>query len=173
MVPMQAVFEQVLEDTDDISNIQGSSQSLVNAATKRCNDLKAKLKAANERESEAEEARLAAEGRVSNAEGDLEALESKLASLDALATTETDRQLAIQQQANDLVHSTRNLIEEMASRTDAKSRDPLGKVPTIPRGAAAGDGPKVADAGQRWRLRPTAVADRPRDALQGKQVHER
>jgi hypothetical protein len=124
----QDIFQQVLDDAVDISLVQGSAhQGQLTFATKRCNDLKAKLKASRDNEGAAEEARQTAELQASKAQEELEALLLQLSDMDAEAVSDLDRQVAIRRSIAKLVREAVRVVEDLALRVEVKGRDTLGR----------------------------------------------
>ena len=181
----QDVFQQVLDDAVDVSLVQGSAQqSELSIATKRCNDLKAKLKASRDKESAAEEARQAAERQAMKAQDELEALRQQLAGTEAQAFAGLDQQLAVCRSSANLVREAVRLLEDLAARVEVKGRDLLGRtgsagwaarlgsMPRASRAPVPADRPGAFDPRQRGaslRGQPTGPAERPA-AAQGKEV---
>jgi hypothetical protein len=185
----QDVFQQVLDDAVDISLVQGSAQqSELSVATRRCNDLKAKLKASRDKESAAEEARQAAERQVMKAQDELEGLQQLLRGTEAQAFAGLEQQLAIYKSSANLVREAVRVLEDLAARVEVGGRDllsraapggwpaRLGSIPRASRAPMPSDRPGALDPRQRGaslRGQPTWPAERPpaRPAAgQGKEV---
>jgi hypothetical protein len=185
----QDVFQQALDDAVDISLVQGSAQqSELSIATKRCNDLKVKLKASKDKESAAEEARQAAERRILKSQDELEALQLQLSGTEAQAFAGLDQQLVICKSSANLVREAVRVVEDLAARVELKGRDLLGRtgsawparldsMPRLSRAPLPADRFSALDLRQRGaslRGQPTWSAERPpaRPAagVQGKEV---
>jgi hypothetical protein len=143
----QDVFQQVLDDAVDISLVQGSAQqSELSVATKRCNDLKTKLKASRDKENAAEEARQAAERQVMKVQDELDALEQQLPGIEAQAFAGLDQQLTICKSSANLVREAVRVMEDLAARVEVKGRDLLGRTGSAGWAARLGSMPRASRA---------------------------
>jgi hypothetical protein len=174
----------------DTSQVQESAQqSDLSLATKRCNDLKAKLKASRDKESAAEDARQAAERQVLKAQDELEALQLQLSRTEAQAFAGLDQQLGLCKSSANLVREAVRVVEDLAARVEVKGRDllartgsagwsaRLGSMPRASRAPVPSDRPSALDPrlrGVGLRGQPAWAAEkppaRPAAGLQGKEV---